>query len=278
MKTIIQFTSTLKLAAMARLTILKSFGAAALKISGCLIILATINGCVTCSYAPSAQNVPLFKEKNDANLSTAFKFGLLTIGCDLQGAYAISNHIGLTANYNYFNGREETGIYGDDYSGTYKSHLGEFGLGYYLPFKDKMVFETYGGMGWSKITEKYEINYSPASISLGSTFYFVQPAIGFYHKNVEFAISMRGKLVDFNKGQFDPWLGLNQYYYSQISHVAFFIEPAFTFRAGGKNVKFQAQAGFVLPTIEEDILTYDPVNINIGLIFSLHGKKKGEVK
>lgn len=280
MKTIIQIKSALLEVTCGRPSCLKSTAVTLLKIIGCLILPVLLNACVTCTYAPNAQNVPLFKEKNDANVSTAFRFGLLAIGCDLQGAYAITDHLGVMANYSYFTGRESTGVYGDEYSDSYKSHLGEFGLGYYLPFKNKMVFETYAGFGRNKISQKYYVNYGTTTLSLGSSSYFIQPAIGFYHKNIEFAISTRFKIVNFNKGQFDTWLGQDpngNSYYGQANHVAFLVEPAFTFRGGGEHVKFQVQAGFSVYSGNSGLVTYDPININIGLIFNIHGKKKSEV-
>ena len=60
-------------------------------------------------YSPSAHNVPLFSKKNDSKIAANYSSNLSlanssenendSYGFDLQGAYAISDHWALQANY-----------------------------------------------------------------------------------------------------------------------------------------------------------------------------------
>jgi hypothetical protein len=43
---------------------------------------------------------------------------------------------------------------------------------------------------------------------------------------------------------------------------------------GGEKVKFQTQVMFCVPIGYADVVVYDPVNINIGVVFCIHGKNK----
>jgi hypothetical protein len=45
-----------------------------------------VDGCIPLYYTPNAPNVPLFKKKNDALLSGAFRFSAFSVGCDFQVA------------------------------------------------------------------------------------------------------------------------------------------------------------------------------------------------
>lgn len=65
------------------------------------------------------------------------------------------------------------------YSSRFKSHLTEFGLGYYLPFKNKFLFETYGGYGKSWIENHYDYFVGNGYSTLGSSCFFIQPAFTF---------------------------------------------------------------------------------------------------
>ena len=264
-----------------KLTYLISYGLTVFKFICCLMFIILLDGCRPCYYAPSAQNVPLFKEKNEGNGSIALRLSMRTIGCDMQGAFAITDHLGLMANYSYFSGRGSTANFdGEDLSGHFKSHLTEFGLGYYLPFKNKFLFETYGGYGKSWIENHYDYFVGNGYSTLGSSCFFIQPAVGFYKKNIRLAFSARFRGVNFNQVHFDS--GLDQTYKEELlqiqdNPVVFFIEPAFTFRGGGEHVKIQVQIGLSFKVSDTE-LVYDPMNFNIGLIFNIHGKKKSETE
>jgi hypothetical protein len=280
MKTINSFNRVFKSTDRGVPTCLESFGLPAFKITVCLIFIVLLDSCMPCYYAPNAQNVPLFTEKKQANGTFGFQLGTLSGGLNIQGALSVSDHIGLMANYNHFAGKAEAGIFIADYSHNFSGNIGEFGLGYFMPFKSKCVFETYAGLGTSKITTDYQRSDGDGTSTLNTNSYFIQPAIGYYRKKVKLAFSSRFRLLDFKKVQYDPWLGNSAKEFLidlQNNPNPCLFEPAFTVRVGGEHVKFQAQIGLSVLIGHSKINDYDPLNINIGVVFSLHGKKKSAV-
>lgn len=238
-----------------------------------------LNGCMPCYYSPNSHNVPVFTGKGQANGTFSFLFGAVSTGANVQGAVAITDHIGLMANYNHFSGRGESGTWnGEDYSSTSTSNMGEVGLGYYLPFQNKMVFETYAGIGASEIATDYERWDGDGSSTVHTTTYFIQPSIAYYKKNIRLAFSSRLRAINFRDISYNTRLGddaIQGLIDLQDYPTYGFFEPAFTFRAGGKVAKFQIQVGLAVPLGQTYVIEYDPVNINIGMVLSLPGKKKG---
>lgn len=243
-----------------------------------LTLFSLLTGCMPCYYSPNSQNVTLFTQKWDGNGTFNFQFGGLSVGLNGQGALALTDHMGIMGNCNYYTGRGEKGtLNGADYSCTFSGKMGEIGLGYYLPFKGKAVFETYAGIGRSRVSTEYEIFDGDGSSSIGTTSFFIQPAIGYYNKHVQLAFSSRFRIINFRDVKYNSGLGngakepVNDL---QKYPTAAFFEPAFTLRSGGRNVKFQLQAMFSVPIDNSKIVIYDPVNINIGIVFCIHPKKK----
>lgn len=245
-----------------------------------LALLSLLTCCAPCYYAPNAQNVPVFSGKGQGNGTFSFQFGPLSTGWNVQGALALSDHIGIMGNYNHYSGRESSGTWnGEDYSTKFKSNMGEIGLGYFYPFKGKFVVEAYGGLGGSRINTDYERWNGDGSSSVGTTCFFIQPSIGYYKKHVSLAFSTRFRLLNFRDVKYQTGLGsdpLESLDYMENMPVQGFFEPAFTFRAGGEKVKFQAQVGWSIIMSQSYAIEYDPMNINFGVVFCLPGKKKSE--
>jgi hypothetical protein len=243
-------------------------------------LFAFLTGCSPCYYAPNAQNVPVFSEKGQGNGTFSFQFGPLSTGWNVQGALAITDHIGIMGNYNHYSGRESSVTWnGEDYSSEFKSNMGEIGAGYFQTFKDKFVVEAYGGLGGSRINTDYEGWNGDGSSSVGTTSFFIQPSMGLYKKNVRLAFSTRFRILSFRDIQYNssPGGGTQSGLIDldNMSAKCLF-EPAFTFRAGGEKVKFQAQIGLSVIMSQDYIFEHDPLNINFGVVFCLPGKKKAE--
>ena len=118
------------------------------------------------AYSPNAHNVPLLKKRFDSKLSVNYSTNAdingssnntnrysrnRANGYDLQGAIAVTDHIGLQGSY--FSRTERTN--GDAYNGDssvvrYKRNLTEFGAGYFTSInkKDKIFFQAYAGVGF----------------------------------------------------------------------------------------------------------------------------------
>src|SRR5690242_8442254 len=98
------------------------------------LFLPLVFFCSSCAvvYVPSARNVPLFTKSGEFNGNLSWG----TSGLNVQSAYAVSNHLGVMANFQSDAGNSRTHIAGD------------IGLGYYL--RKKVAFEVYGGYGIGK--------------------------------------------------------------------------------------------------------------------------------
>lgn len=245
-----------------------------------IFLFAVITGCSPCFYAPNAHNIPMLKEKGQGTGTASVQFGPLTKGLNVQGALAVSNHVGIMGNYNHFSDRSNDASEEESASTKSKSNMGEIGVGYFNAFKDMFVFEAYAGFGGSRINTDYDDYwYGAGTSSIGTTTFFVQPSIGIYKKNVMVAFSTRFRTLSFRDPQFSSTLDeyLKEDMRTLDAKNAFaLIEPAFTFRAGGKSVKFQAQVGWSVMLDESYLFERDPLNINFGIVFCLPGKEKRE--
>ncbi len=148
------------------------------------------------AYSPTIQNIPAFKEKNEARINAAV--ASTAAGTEnsysFQGAYAITNHFALTASWNgSLRSQDELTI--TNGSGTtsteivkYNRSTAEFGAGIFYPIsKDKKVFfELYGGYGFGKnnIADNVATNSGPNGFHNSNTnkFYF-QPSFSFHPGN-----------------------------------------------------------------------------------------------
>ncbi len=232
-----------------------------------IIIAATvISGCRTNSFLPQTQNIPLFTEKNQFQISNHASNRSL----DLQLAYSATHHFAFIANG--LLGNNENFIFGNANHGGAK--MFEIGGGYYTKIKDKLFFESYIGIGdgynndvHSKLNERvnnsYRINYE-SNIKGGEV--FIQPNLG---------IGLNDYLILAFSVKATYWNFTNYYYrYEHITYnghnypdvyeniidlknaQCYLLEPAITLKVGGKYVKGFLQAGAFFP------LGYSPTKFN----------------
>ena len=240
----------------------------------CLAFIFLFTGCISLYYAPNSQNVPMFKEKNETEASLAFQFGTLTLGCDADFAYSVTNHLGLMVNYNHWGAKKRSLLPNSDieYEISGKNDLIEVGAGYYLPFQEKFVFEVYGGGGWGGVKNEYE---SRLESKLNYNRYFIQPSCGYYNKKVNLIFSLRLSGIDYNRIKYDPGIDESDKYdleYIIDYPFAMYLEPAFTFRVGGEKLKFQFQV-VISDNLNTPDLVYEPLCITTGLILVISNKK-----
>jgi hypothetical protein len=215
-----------------------------------------LSGCSRYYYAPNSHNVPLFQKKGEMRLSCNHAIGNVTDGTELQGAYAITNHIGITGNYYFVNG-EGTSEY------SCKGSYYETACGYYYAFNKKFVFETYGGIGMADgvYGDGARIHYSKISL---------QPAIGFTSKYFDIVLSTRYGGLYYYKTKKNSLNNMDTYL--KDKRLQFLQEPAITLRMGWKNIKFQIQL-CVSQNLTNPDFQQETVNLNFSLYIIL-GKKK----
>lgn len=214
-------------------------------------------------YTPNMQNVPLFQEKNEVR-------GTVGIS-DFQGAYAITDHVGVMLNGQYKSPSWTIQTGSRDYKYESKKYLVEGGSGYFMGLGESGVFEIWGGGGAGKVT--FDRSYADSTstkmtdqYSAKTARFFIQPGIGLTTKTVDFAFSLRYvglKFSNIDTVGYTQDVLLEEDLSNLDKTMYSFFEPAVTLRAGKEYVKFHLQAIWSLK-LNEDRLNYIPFTINFG--------------
>jgi len=227
-----------------------------------LISIAIINtSCTHYYYAPSANNVPLFKEKKEARIQAQSSEGNEYSGFDIQTAYALSNHAAMQLNLFHASGND--GEYGSG-SGLYVEAAG----GYYMPSHNKhWVFETYAGLGLGGVKNMYG-NFRKAEESKTSvTKFFIQPSYGFTSNHFDMALSSKFSMIMTGVNHSTLTKANNEFYYTEVNSLKgksfFFWEPGVIIKAGFKNVKFITQVTCTVNNQTMQIV--DDTNLSFGV-------------
>lgn len=244
-----------------------------LKLILSIIIATCLSGCYSLYYAPTAHNVPMFKEKNEVRISAAYSIVSDVIGdnpiegFEFQSAYAAGKHFAIMVNGFKAQSTEDDESYSLGYRHQ-KANLAEFGAGYFKPFhKNKLVFEAYGGLGVGQFKNRYIDEYDSANTifsSLNFKRFFVQPSIGYSSDYFALAFSMRLALLKYDQ---KPQIDLGTSY--------FLVEPCFTIRAGWKSLKFQSQLQ-LSNNVTDPGFPQHRLNFNTGICLILPVKKSIE--
>lgn len=240
-------------------------------------ILAFSTGCTHYYYVPNIQNIPMFREKNEARLSGSYGGGDESNGFELQGSWAVTNHFGLSSS---FLASKSPQSYANEEWG--KGSYIDAGAGFFSPINKYGVFEVYGGLGAARQTH----NYTSADDYSGGTIYwresgmaylksrrlFVQPAIGFEFNVFEIAFSTRLSRLWFNDVDFNINSDDNEYDFNTLTRLSdkrvyYFVEPALTLRAGWKNIKLQAQYS-VGSYAYSDLIPFEAFHLALGVNIS----------
>jgi hypothetical protein len=206
----------------------------------CLLLALALPACSPKYYAPNTHNIPLLTR--DGDYSAAFAFG--DSRGELQGAYALTNDLGVLLNAAYFDHRDDAD--GDGGEGG----LLEVGFGWQHPLDERFHLAVFGLLGGGNVENHFPstVSANPGTtgvIEADLSRFGVQPVIAFRSTYVEAAASARvvalrysgvtGSLVYAGEDQ-------AQYLASRSAHTLF--EPALTVRAGLPEVKVQLQLGW----------------------------------
>lgn len=232
-----------------------------------LPLLILLGSCSNYYYIPNSHNVPLFKEKNEIkaaiNGSTGDDFG----GVEVQAAYSPADNIGVIGNFMH-GGGGQSGFSGKGGEGT----LGELGVGYFTS-QSNFVFETYGGVGFGNVENRYHENDTYAGRSQFNLMrVFVQPNIGFSHDIVDIAFSTRFCYLTYNNLRVRDAGLMQPGTYNEVMRVAanpnnILVEPAILIRLGWRFVKFQFQTTYSA-NLSNSALPMKQVLFSGGLHFS----------
>ena len=259
------------------------------------------------AYSPNAHNMPLLAKQFDSKISASYSTNAditsnssnnsnkysrnRSNGYDLQGAVAVTNHIGVQGNY--FSRTERTN--GNAYNGDssvvrYKRSLAEFGAGYFTSInkRNKIFFQVFAGIGFGKLSltdasrDNNGIQYNRFYKS-DIRKYYIEPAIIFRSKEVFAAsISTRISIIDFKNVNTDYTQDEKMSYKldSLNRYSTVFFEPAFVNSFGFNKLpgfRIEYQLGFSVPIDlnSQPILDYRPFNFSLGLVFDIGKLIKG---
>lgn len=229
-----------------------------------LLFITTITASCAAVYVPNAVNVPLLGTTGDAHINAAAGMN----GYDLQGACAVTDHIGVMLNTSFANRQSDSS---DDF---HRHSFFEAGAGYYLPMGEIARFEAFGGAGWGTVAGLSASN----SLDTNNWFYyndrvegsfyrvFIQPSIGFTTDFFDMAVTTR--TVYFNAYELadddSDWKTMS----------SFVFEPTLTMRAGYKHVMAHVQTGASIPFAGDDYFKWRPLILNVGIAVRFNVKPK----
>lgn len=250
-----------------------------MKMNYVLIVISTAITCTSCVhyyYAPNSNNVPLFKEKDEARVAVQYvetggDENLESAkGVELQTAYALSKHAAVQLNFLSAGTSNEDG----SGNGTYIEAAG----GYFKPIgkKKKFVFETYAGFGLGGVTNHFIYGGNgdvKTSIAKG----FVQPSIGFASRYFSAALSSRFSLVTltYRSSSIDEIDHQEDFTFLNTlkgGKSYFFWEPGLMLRGGFREVQIELQ--LTENTTNDGSILIATSSASIGLFFPIAAKKK----
>lgn len=205
----------------------------------------------------------MLNEKGETNLTVTGNMNQV----EFQGAYAVTNHLGVLANGGLFIPKDEDN--GNGGSGKFI----EVGAGYFTPVQNNFIFDTYGLMGIGSFENHLPTAATNSPLTRGdiSANVFrigVQPSFGYKTKYFSAALSARLVNLSYNKINGDLIFdNINQVTYLDDNSSNFLIEPALTVKAGLKKVKLQLQYGYSLNVSNSDF-KQDKVFLTAGLNFN----------
>jgi hypothetical protein len=210
-------------------------------------LLAAMSACSPMFYVPNAHNVPMLMGRGDGSVSGQVN----GFGVEVQGAYAIRDHLGIVINASGGRDKNETRDTieaRDELSGD--GTLIEAGVGYFRRFADnRFVWENYALLGIGNIENVLTPTGTtppPPQSSMAATYmrFAIQPSLAFHSKHFDVAASVRvgGLRYSAASGRL-VFEEVEQVAYLNGLDTQFLVEPAVTVRAGWHPVKVLAQMG-----------------------------------
>ncbi len=205
---------------------------------------------------------------------------------DLQASYAVSDQIALLANgfLRQYSWNHDSVVVSqpppelfNEQRRNSKMRYGELAAGYFKPAGgSQFVFEMYAGVGLGKLNYEGDFSQEQKKMEVNLNRVFVQPAFGIKRDQYEIGLSTRFSSLSLNQ--------MSTAYFSSTELIAeeidgldsgahLFAEPAITLRAGFRQMKLQAQAGFEAKLNDRTISTA-PLRLSIGLHLNLNTSKK----
>ena len=157
-----------------------------------VVITVFVTSCAPRIYLPDRTNAPMLREAGEVKLTSSLKIQNNTnaphtvVSPSFDLAASPVKGLGIIASYRSTNRyADENDIYDYSFQDSirYSGSRAEFGVGYYLPFGSRGLFDIYGGVGFGSVNrdnlQNYYGNYEAKYFQV-----FLQPSIGFYANDV----------------------------------------------------------------------------------------------
>jgi hypothetical protein len=214
-------------------------------------------------YSPNTLNTPNLKEKGDLHVG-----GHVGNGLNGQAAYAVTDHIGVMANYMHLKSKAESET-SDDREGTGK--LFETGLGYFIRCGESNVSEFYSGYGLGNVSiTKTSPQNVIKTLKVNGSKFFIQPGWVYSKRFFEVGLNARMSFVKFSNLQTTYTKDDLQIddFEDITTPTWIFLEPAVTIRAGLEKIKFQLQIGHSFKLNDKN-LGYEAGLFSAGIVAKL---------
>ncbi|MDF1695702.1 MAG: hypothetical protein P1U56_07730 [Saprospiraceae bacterium] len=201
----------------------------------CVFAIILCQSCSRTMYTPNMHNVPLMKEKKEAQATVTLS--------NFQASYGLIDGLGVMLNGHIPRKDSWTELTEDR---SAKKYFIEAGIGHFQRIGDMGVFEIYGGGGMGKIAFDNRNGMTMDKFSTEYSRYFLQPSFGISNEVVELAFALRFVNLRFYNVDDSEYVfnGSNTFGedLSKIDQSTYsFVEPSVTFRVGWKFAKFQFQ-------------------------------------
>lgn len=195
------------------------------------------------------------------------------VGLNVQTAYAITDHVGVAANY-LFAKR-------DDQDQGRQHHAGELALGYYTNFNERWCFEIFAGYGMGKgiaYDSNYNLSYYVLPIFNGDNYeatgsfdkVYIQPSIGL--KKNDFMWSFSVKLSYVNAKEINISRN-DEHWWSGETSQAFFSWVGTGQVPLWRKIFLSYQIGVNFPIGDDPVYDYEPLMASCGLMIKLKPKE-----
>lgn len=229
-----------------------------------ICIVSVLGSCNTQYYMPNMQQIPLLREEGEVRAAGALVWESSghVGGFDMQGAYAVNDHLGVLMNLCHYFGGEGYDVQAHEEHGS----LFELGAGRLQPLGKHWVAEGFGGIGRGGIVSQHPGTTTEANFWR----LFIQPSIGYASRNFDGAVAARlcyldhgdARMIGTDTDQYEEALN------DMLNTGRFMFEPGATIRFGGRSWKIQLQYVYSI-NLSTPIPMLDD-NYSVGLQFNIN--------
>jgi hypothetical protein len=245
-----------------------------------IVIAAAFSSCAPKIYLPDRVNAPMLREAGEVKLTSSVKMQnnanaphtVVSPSFDL--AVSPVNGLGIIASFrntNRYSDDNDAFNYTDQDSILYSGNKGELGIGYYMPFGGRGLFDLYGGFGFGSM---YRDNLGGGAGNYRAGYYqlFVQPSVGFYANDVfDMCGGVRFSMHKYNKFATDTLSFRYEFTdpRTDLENPNFFIlGPFINLNVGYQYIKFNMQFGANANISKPRLTMNNPFYMSLGLTFA----------